>query len=110
MRRNTHSPWAPLPVQGQACECGARLFVQEGIYDQFVKKSIELAKQRKGGWYTVLVVGFTQLSRAAQLFAGTCPAALLPCCPHHQLNVPACRQPTCPSPPLHRLGTHLTRA
>ncbi|PRW56317.1 aldehyde dehydrogenase [Chlorella sorokiniana] len=34
---------------GQACECGARLFVQEGIYDQFVKKSIELAKKRKVG-------------------------------------------------------------
>ncbi|KAI7838277.1 hypothetical protein COHA_007931 [Chlorella ohadii] len=34
---------------GQACECGARLFVQEGIYDEFVKKSIELAKQRKVG-------------------------------------------------------------
>ncbi|KAL4449497.1 hypothetical protein ABPG77_007141 [Micractinium sp. CCAP 211/92] len=34
---------------GQACECGGRLFVQEGIYDEFVKRSIELAKKRKIG-------------------------------------------------------------
>ncbi|EFN58462.1 hypothetical protein CHLNCDRAFT_50233 [Chlorella variabilis] len=34
---------------GQACECGARLFVQEGIYDEFVRRSIELAKNRKVG-------------------------------------------------------------
>lgn len=34
---------------GQACECGGRIFVQEGIYDEFVKRSIELAKQRKVG-------------------------------------------------------------
>ncbi|KAL4449498.1 hypothetical protein ABPG77_007142 [Micractinium sp. CCAP 211/92] len=34
---------------GQACECGARIFVQEGIYDEFVKRSIELAKKRKIG-------------------------------------------------------------
>ena len=40
---------ASARAQGQACECGARLFVQEGIYDEFVKKSIELAKQRKVG-------------------------------------------------------------
>lgn len=34
---------------GQACECGARIFVQEGVYDEFVKRSIELAKKRKIG-------------------------------------------------------------
>ncbi|KAJ7540109.1 hypothetical protein O6H91_10G001800 [Diphasiastrum complanatum] len=32
--------------QGQVCCAGSRIFVQEGIYDAFLKKSIELAKQR----------------------------------------------------------------
>ncbi len=45
----TPSCLASARAQGQACECGARLFGQEGIYDEFVKKSIELAKQRKVG-------------------------------------------------------------
>jgi acyl-CoA reductase-like NAD-dependent aldehyde dehydrogenase len=36
-------------MQGQACECGARLFVQEGVYDEFVRRSVELAKKRKVG-------------------------------------------------------------
>lgn len=34
---------------GQACECGARVFVQEAIYDEFVARSLELAKARKVG-------------------------------------------------------------
>lgn len=41
--------WGHSAVQGQACECGARLFVQEGVYDEFVRRSVELAKQRKVG-------------------------------------------------------------
>lgn len=78
MRRNTHPPWAPLPVQGQACECGARLFVQEGIYDQFVKKSIELAKQRKVGGTQFLWLG----SHSCRGQPSCLPAhALLPFCP-----------------------------
>ena len=35
--------------QGQACIAGSRLFVQEGIYDEFVKRAVELAKSRKLG-------------------------------------------------------------
>ena len=78
MRRNTHPPWAPLPVQGQACECGARLFVQEGIYDQFVKKSIELAKQRKvGGTQFLWLVSHSCRGQPSCLPAH----ALLPFCP-----------------------------
>jgi len=34
---------------GQACIAGSRTFVQEGIYDEFVKRSVALAKQRKVG-------------------------------------------------------------
>jgi acyl-CoA reductase-like NAD-dependent aldehyde dehydrogenase len=34
-------------VQGEACECGARLFVHESLYDKFVKRSGGLAEQRK---------------------------------------------------------------
>lgn len=34
---------------GQCCIAGSRTFVQEEIYDDFVKKSIELAKKRKVG-------------------------------------------------------------
>lgn len=32
--------------QGQCCIAGSRLFVQEGIYDEFVKKSVAAAKKR----------------------------------------------------------------
>jgi hypothetical protein len=47
---HTSPPLSPCAVpQGQACECGARLFVQEGIYDEFVARSLELAKARKVG-------------------------------------------------------------
>lgn len=35
--------------QGQACIAGSRLFVQEGIYDEFVKRAVEMAKNRKLG-------------------------------------------------------------
>lgn len=35
--------------QGQCCVAASRLFVQEGIYDQFVSKAAALAKQRKVG-------------------------------------------------------------
>ena len=31
---------------GQCCCAGSRLFVQEGIYDEFVKRSAERAKNR----------------------------------------------------------------
>uniref|UniRef100_A0A1D2ACJ9 Aldehyde dehydrogenase domain-containing protein n=1 Tax=Auxenochlorella protothecoides TaxID=3075 RepID=A0A1D2ACJ9_AUXPR len=34
---------------GQACECGARVFVDERVYDEFCARSIELAKGRKTG-------------------------------------------------------------
>jgi len=32
--------------QGQVCCAGSRVFVQEGIYDKFVEKSVEMAKER----------------------------------------------------------------
>ncbi len=35
--------------QGQCCIAGSRLFVQEGIYDEFVKRTIEVSKNRKVG-------------------------------------------------------------
>uniref|UniRef100_U5ETY1 Putative aldehyde dehydrogenase n=1 Tax=Corethrella appendiculata TaxID=1370023 RepID=U5ETY1_9DIPT len=35
--------------EGQTCCAGSRTFVQEKIYDEFVKKSIEFAKSRKVG-------------------------------------------------------------
>jgi acyl-CoA reductase-like NAD-dependent aldehyde dehydrogenase len=34
---------------GQICCAGSRTFVQEGIYDEFVRRSVELAKTRKVG-------------------------------------------------------------
>ena len=34
---------------GQVCCAGSRTFVQEDIYDEFVKKSIEKAKKRVVG-------------------------------------------------------------
>ncbi|XP_054707204.1 aldehyde dehydrogenase, mitochondrial-like [Uloborus diversus] len=35
--------------QGQVCCAGTRIFVEEGIYDKFVEKSVELASKRKVG-------------------------------------------------------------
>jgi aldehyde dehydrogenase (NAD+) len=35
--------------QGQCCSAGSRLFVERKIYDQFVSKSVERAKQRSVG-------------------------------------------------------------
>ena len=32
---------------GECCTSGARTYVHESIYDEFVKKSVELAKARK---------------------------------------------------------------
>ena len=34
---------------GQVCIAGSRTFVQEGIYDEFVKKSVARAKARTVG-------------------------------------------------------------
>lgn len=34
---------------GQNCCAGSRTFVQEGIYDEFVKKAAVLASQKKVG-------------------------------------------------------------
>ena len=35
--------------QGQCCNAGSRTFVQDTIYDEFVKKSVEHAKKRSVG-------------------------------------------------------------
>lgn len=32
--------------QGQCCIAGSRIFVEETIYDEFVRKSVERAKKR----------------------------------------------------------------
>ena len=43
------SHFAAMFCMGQVCCAGTRTFVQEEIYDQFVKKSVELAKKRTVG-------------------------------------------------------------
>jgi len=35
--------------QGQVCISGSRVFVQEGIYDEFVKRTVEVTKKRVVG-------------------------------------------------------------
>lgn len=35
--------------QGQCCSAGSRTFVQDTIYDEFVKKSVERAQKRSVG-------------------------------------------------------------
>ena len=36
-------------VQGQCCTAGSRTFVHESIYDEFVKKAVARAQNRKVG-------------------------------------------------------------
>jgi len=42
-------PIKPKLFQGQCCCAGSRIYVEEAIYDDFVGKSIELAKSRVVG-------------------------------------------------------------
>jgi coniferyl-aldehyde dehydrogenase len=35
--------------QGEVCVAGSRVYVQEGIYDEFVKKAVEAAQNWKVG-------------------------------------------------------------
>ena len=44
-----HSHRALFFNQGQCCVAGSRTFVQDTIYDDFVKKSVETAKKRTVG-------------------------------------------------------------
>ena len=44
-----HAHDGVMSNMGQCCIAGSRTFVQEEIYDDFVKKSRELAMQRKVG-------------------------------------------------------------
>ena len=46
-RINSDSEQTPdeLAIQGEICVAGSRVYVQEGIYDAFVKKAAELAKK-----------------------------------------------------------------
>ena len=37
---------AIMANMGQICCAGSRTYVQEGIYDEFVRRSVELAKKR----------------------------------------------------------------
>ena len=36
-------------MQGQCCTAGSRTFVHESIYDEFVKKAVQRAQNRKVG-------------------------------------------------------------
>ena len=36
-------------IQGEVCVAGSRVYVQEGIYDEFVKKTVEAAQSWKVG-------------------------------------------------------------
>jgi acyl-CoA reductase-like NAD-dependent aldehyde dehydrogenase len=36
-------------IQGEVCVAGSRVYVQEGIYDEFVKKAVEAAQNWKVG-------------------------------------------------------------
>ena len=38
-----------LVMQGQCCTAGSRTFVHEDIYDEFVKKAVQRAQNRKVG-------------------------------------------------------------
>ena len=40
---------AIMDNMGQVCCAGSRTFVEESIYDEFVRKSVELAKKRTVG-------------------------------------------------------------
>lgn len=49
---NVVVPQAAMAVffhQGQVCIAASRLYVQSGIYDEFVKRAVEFAKKRKVG-------------------------------------------------------------
>lgn len=36
-------------IQGEVCVAGSRVYVQEGIYEEFVKKAVEAAQSWKVG-------------------------------------------------------------
>ncbi len=38
-----------MGLQGQCCTAGSRTFVHEDIYDEFVKKAVQRAQNRKVG-------------------------------------------------------------
>ena len=40
---------AIMSNMGQVCNAGSRTYVQEGIYDEFVRRSVERAKKRTVG-------------------------------------------------------------
>lgn len=44
-----HSHTALFFNQGQCCSAGSRTFVQDTIYDEFVKKSVQRAQRRTVG-------------------------------------------------------------
>ena len=50
-RINSDSEQTPdeLAIQGEICVAGSRVYVQEGIYDEFVKKAVEAAQSWKVG-------------------------------------------------------------
>jgi coniferyl-aldehyde dehydrogenase len=46
---NGDDAWNMQIFQGEVCVAGSRVYVQEGIYDEFVKKAVEAARSWKVG-------------------------------------------------------------
>ena len=44
-----HTKLSSFANQGEICLCGSRIYVQRGIYDEFVRRFVELTKALRVG-------------------------------------------------------------